>query len=162
MIRPFFWLPFSIILFVLWLLLSQKITIGTVMMGILIATSLSVLSFRLRPDLAFPRRYIRAIELIFIVFYDLLISNFDLIKQILKPGRKQPKSGFINVTLSIRDPHGLSFLACIITFTPGTIWSGLNEENYILRLHVLNIDERDSVLKHIKIRYEKRLMEIFE
>ena len=53
-------------------------------------------------------------------------------------------------------------LSCIITYTPGTVWSGLTEDDFILRLHVLNLKEESEWIHTIKNRYEANLMEIFE
>jgi multicomponent K+:H+ antiporter subunit E len=53
-------------------------------------------------------------------------------------------------------------LACIITATPGTVWAGLSPDGGSLTLHVLDLQDEVTLIRIIKQRYERRLMEIFE
>ncbi|WP_028358098.1 Na+/H+ antiporter subunit E [Brackiella oedipodis] len=161
MLNSFFWLPLSLILLIVWLLLEQHISGASVFLGFALSVVFAMLSLRMRPDLAYPRRYLNGIKLIFLVLIDMLSSNMHTIKLLFKRGC-QPPATFVNIPLKLRDPHALSFLACIITFTPGTVWCGLNEDDYILRLHVLDSRQSNEVIAMICDQYEKLLMEIFE
>ena len=57
---------------------------------------------------------------------------------------------------------GLEALACIITYTPGTVWARLSEGENLLTLHVLDLKDESHWIRTIKQRYEHPLMEIFE
>ncbi|WP_227699269.1 Na+/H+ antiporter subunit E [Raoultella sp. 18105] len=46
--------------------------------------------------------------------------------------------------------------------TPGTSWAELSLDRSVLMLHVLELDSPEAVIGHIKQRYERPLMEIFE
>lgn len=162
MTKPFFWVPFSLILALTWLLLSDEISVLTIVTALVLGAVLTILSLRLRPDIAYPRKILSMISLLFTVIKDVFVSNFSLMKQILFYTKKQPATGFVNVTLRIEDPHALAFLACIISFTPGTLWCGLMENNKVLRLHLINLDDKKEVINHIRYRYEQKLLEIFE
>jgi multicomponent K+:H+ antiporter subunit E len=61
----------------------------------------------------------------------------------------------------MRDPHGLAMLACIVTYTPGTVWVTLTEDHH-LKLHVLDLQHEGDWIKLVQERYERPLMEIFE
>ena len=76
--------------------------------------------------------------------------------------RQQPKIGFLQIPLEMRDPHGLAMLAVIITATPGTVWAGHDPADNVLTLHVLDLQDEAAWLQTIKQRYERPLMEIFE
>jgi multicomponent K+:H+ antiporter subunit E len=71
-------------------------------------------------------------------------------------------SGFVDIPLELRDPHGLAVLAMIVTATPGTVWAGLSPDGATLTLHMLDIRDEQEWIRWFKDRYERRLMEIFE
>lgn len=158
----FFWIPMTGLLTLLWLLLANQITFGQGLLGFAIAFFLMVTSLRMRPDLAFPRKPLVALKLICFIVYDVIKSNLRVASLILMPRQYEFTSGYVYIPLDIRDPHGLAILGCIITFTPGTVWSGLTEKDFILRLHVLDLKDEPLWLHTIKNRYEKNLLEIFE
>jgi multicomponent K+:H+ antiporter subunit E len=68
----------------------------------------------------------------------------------------------MEIPIDMRDPYGLAMLACIITATPGTVWAGLSPDGGSLTLHVLDLQDEETLVHIIKQRYERRLMEIFE
>ena len=158
----FFWLPMTSLLLILWLLLANEVSVGQVLVGFIIGFLLMIFSLRMRPDLAYPRKPLVTLKLIAIVIYDVIKSNILVAKLVLYPRRYELSSGYVYIPLDIRDPHGLAILGCIVTFTPGTVWSGLTEKDYILRLHVLDLKDEAEWFRTIKNRYEKNLMEIFE
>src|SRR3546814_11639671 len=71
-----------------------------------------------------------------------------------------PKPGFVKIPLTLRDPHGLAALACIVTYTPGTVWAGLSEHDDALTLHVLDLTDEAHWIRLIVQRYERPLKEI--
>ena len=103
------------------------------------------------------------IKLFFIVLKDIYLSNLYVMRLTLKARPdKQPVAGFVNIPLSLRDPHAIALLACIINYVPGTVWSGLTEKGYILRLHVFGLVSEEEWHHTVQQRYEPLLMEIFE
>lgn len=162
MISLFFWIPMTVFLTLLWLLLANSIDVGQFLLGSCVSFVFVVLSLRMRPDLAYPRKPCLIIKLIWRVGIDIFKSNLAVVLLILQWRRRDFNSGYVYIPLEVRDPHALAFLACIITYTPGTVWSGLTEKDYILRLHVLDLKEETEWFDTIKNRYEKPLLEIFE
>jgi multicomponent K+:H+ antiporter subunit E len=75
---------------------------------------------------------------------------------------REVSSGFLDIPLDMRDPHGLAVLAMIVTATPGTVLSGLADDSSMLRLHVLDLQDPEAWIRTIKQRYERPLREIFE
>ena len=75
---------------------------------------------------------------------------------------RQPRIGFLDIPLDLRDPHALATLAMIVTATPGTVWAGHDQANNILTLHILDLQNESAWIHTIKERYERPLREIFE
>lgn len=146
----------------MWLLLNDSLAPGHIVLGIGFALFITMAVASLRPLPAWPHRLYIAIGLIGRVLVDIVRSNLAVGRIILGAARRQPLIAFIKIPLDMRDPHGLAMLAVIITGTPGTVWSGLDEESNVLTLHVLDLQDEETWVRTIKHRYERPLMEIFE
>lgn len=153
----------TLLLLALWLLLNNSASIAQMVLGSIIAVLLMLAAAQLRPVRPRLRRLWTAIPLIFMVLSDILRSNVGVGRIILGLIRERAvHSGFIDIPLEMRDPHGLAILAAIITSTPGTAWAGLSEDGTILKLHVLDLQDEQQWIRTIKQRYERPLMRIFE
>jgi multicomponent K+:H+ antiporter subunit E len=163
--RAFRRLPPALIggLVIIWLLLSQSIGVGSIVLGIVLAVALAWAGATLRPVRPRLRRPLAAFGLLATVMLDVLRSNFAVARIVVGLVRdRQVTSGFLDVPLDLRDPHALTALAAIITSTPGTVWVGLSADGGTLRLHVLDLRDPDEWIHAIKTRYEQPLMRIFE
>ena len=144
-------------LFVLWLVLNQSLSAGQIALALWFTWAAS----RLRPLHARPHRLWKAVPLFLHVTWDIIKSNIAVGKLILNPRPNDFSPGFIMIPLTMRDPHGLAMLACIVTYTPGTVWVNLTDDHH-LKLHVLDLQNEGDWIKLVQERYERPLMEIFE
>lgn len=147
----------------MWLLLNNTIAAGQVLLGLFVSL-LMVFGFRavrpLQPRLHRPGA---ALLLLWRVFTDILRSNVAVGRIVLGlHGTRTIHSAFLEVPLTMRDPHGLAALSTIVTATPGTIWVNLSNDSATLTLHVLDLRDERAWIDTIKQRYESLLMEIFE
>lgn len=156
-----YWLVLPCILLAVWLLLNRSLAPGQIALGMVLALLLAWAAMPLRPLRAKPRRPWKLIGLFARVFIDIVRSNIQVARLIwLGPESHTP--GFMKIPLTLRDPHGLALLSCIITYTPGTVWSGFSEDSGLLTLHVLNLKDQQYWIDLIQQRYERPLKEIFE
>lgn len=158
------WLPFPLLtaaLIVTWLLLNESVSPASLLLGTLLALLVSrlLLSFEI-PRTRLPS-LVSAIRLAFAVLIEIIRSNNAVAQIILRP-KSSFRSGFVLIPLDMRNPYGLTVLACIITATPGTLWVEYDSNEQAMLLHVLDLIDEDAWRRIIKERYEKRLMEIFE
>jgi multicomponent K+:H+ antiporter subunit E len=160
--RRFFPAPLlSLGLFVLWILLMQSVSPGTLALGLLMAVFWPAVTIRLRPVSVNARRPLTMIGLFGRVVLDMLRSNVAVARAILTKHPSDVPSGFVDVPLDLHDPNGLAVLAMIVTFTPGTAWVQLSADRRSLLLHVLAMKDGAELVRLIKHRYERPLMEIF-
>ena len=97
------------------------------------------------------------------VVRDIVASNLAVARIVLGLRRvRDIRSGFLEIPLDLRDPHGLAALAMIVTATPGTVWAGLSPDGDVLTLHVLDLRDEAALVRSIKERYERPLRKIFE
>ena len=155
-------LPLALLLLVVWLLLNQSLTAGTLAMGLLLAVAVPLSTKALRPGQVRMRRPWVACKLWAVVIYDFLRSNLRVATLILTRRPRDIPSGFLHLPLDRRDPPGLALLAMIVCITPGTAWAELSRDRSMLLLHVFEIDDAAAMAAMVKQRYERPLMEIFE
>lgn len=152
----------SLALFALWLLLNRSLGLAHVLLALLLALLIPLLTRGLRPRPVRIRRPGVVLRLMLTVAADTLNSNMAVARLLLKPGKRRHAAGFVHVPLDVRDPNALAVLAMIVCITPGTAWAELSLDRDMLLLHVLEVDDAAAIAAHIKSRYERPLMEIFE
>jgi multicomponent K+:H+ antiporter subunit E len=152
----------SVALLLLWILLMQSVSAGTLVLGAALALFWPVVTVRLRPAPARLRRPLVMARLFCRVVVEMLRSNAEVAWAILTRRSQDIRSGFVLIPLELRDPNGLAVLAMIVTFTPGTAWAQLSADHRVLLLHVLAIPREQDLVALIKQRYERPLREIFE
>lgn len=153
----------AVSLTVAWLLLNETLAPGQFVLGAVLAVALTWASSSLRPLRANIKRLDAAVVLLVIVLIDIIRSNYNVARIVLGLVRsREIRSGFLDIPLDLRDPHGLATLAGIITSTPGTVWVGVSPDSKTLTLHVLDLRDEEEWIRTIKQRYEAYLMRIFE
>lgn len=161
--RALQWLATPALLLVLWLFLNQSVSPGQIALGTVVALVLSWAAYHLRPLQAVMRHPGKILGLFLHVMADITRSNITVFRLILLgKTRANITPGFLCIPLRMHDPHGLAALACIITFTPGTVWADHSQADNVLTLHVLDLKDEDAWRRLIQERYEQPLMEIYE
>jgi multicomponent K+:H+ antiporter subunit E len=152
----------SIALFILWLLLAQSLSAGNVLLGVVLALFWPAATARFADSVPRARKPIVMAGLFVRVVGDMLKSNAEVIWALLTRRPSDIHSRFVPIPLELRAPAGLTILAMIVTFTPGTAWVQLSVDKRVLLLHVFSASDDERVVTMIKRRYERPLREIFE
>ncbi|MEO5732973.1 MAG: Na+/H+ antiporter subunit E [Rubrivivax sp.] len=151
----------SMALFVAWLMVNASQSAGHLLLALLLALAIPIAVERWRPDKANPRRIGIALRLLGRVLLDIVTANVEVARQVL--GRESKlKSAWVWVPLDLRDPHAASMLAAIVTLTPGTVSSDLDDDLSHLLVHALHVENPEALVAEIKRRYEQPLKAIFE
>ena len=146
----------------LWLLLNGAISTGQVLLALLLGVVVPLAVRSLRPTPVRVRLPGALLLLVGRVAFDVLESNWRVLRGTLAPSSSAPAGGFITVPLALRDPNGLAVLAAIMCALPGTIWSEMALDGSELRVHLFELGDPQAEVAIIKSRYERLLMEIFE
>jgi multicomponent K+:H+ antiporter subunit E len=157
------WVPHpavAVVLFVIWLLLTQSFSPGQILLGGMVAVAGTHALAALRPGQFEARSARAALKLAVIVAVDIVRSNFAVAAIVLIP-RKKRVSNFVRLPLDLTDRNGLAILALIITATPGTMWVEFDGRRSMLLVHVLDLVDETEWVRLIKGRYETLLLEIF-
>ncbi|MET4576608.1 Na+/H+ antiporter subunit E [Ottowia thiooxydans] len=152
----------SVALIVMWLVLNRSLSAGQIILAVLFGVLMPVLFEPLRPGRPHIRHPLLLARLILVVGYDVLLSNIEVLRGVLRSGRRPPQSRFIVIPLELRDPGALAALATITTVVPGTVWCELARDASSVLLHVWDLEEDQTYIDFFKERYEAPLLKIFE
>jgi len=150
----------SLALFLLWAMLTNAASLGTLLLGGLLALALPFIVLPFWPD---ARRIVRpglipgfAAR----VVWDMLIANWAVARRVVGPVAKLSPA-FVEVPLDLRDPFAATVLGSIVSLTPGTVSIDVDRERWVLQLHALDAPDPDALIREIKQRYETPIREIF-
>ena len=153
-------IPQSVTVFIFWVLMAENYSAGTVLMGLLLAVLMPQISARLEREFAQIGNAWALIPLAAKLFWDLLVANVTVARQVLGP-EKDLHSVFIWIPLELTNIHGISALTSVITLTPGTVSTELSEDRKHLLVHFLHVDDPEKAVALIKQRYEVPLRKVF-
>ncbi|PSF06079.1 Na+/H+ antiporter subunit E [Marinobacter fuscus] len=150
----------SLTLFVTWQFLSDGISGGSLVLGLILAWGIPQMTRSFWPD---PPAFIkawRAPAFVLRVLWDIVVASVEVAKLILSPG--QPRPAFICYPLELEHPLAISILASTISLTPGTVSADVSDDNKLLLIHALDAENDQEVIDAIRNRYEKPLLEMFQ
>lgn len=150
----------SLALFITWQFLSDGVSGGSVVLGLILAWGIPQMTRGFWPD---PPAFIKAWLMpayLFRVVWDIVIASFQVAKLILSPRPVRP--AFICYPLELEHPLAITILASTISLTPGTVSADVSDDNTQLLIHALDADDDQEVIDTIRHRYEKPLLEMFQ
>ncbi|NNE80138.1 MAG: Na+/H+ antiporter subunit E [Silicimonas sp.] len=151
----------TILLALVWVLLQNKITAGMAVFGLILGIIIPRATAIWWPDRPKGIRMGKMIAYSVIVMWDIVVANIQVAWIVLTVPNAKLKPAWIVVPLELIQPEAITVLAGTITLTPGTVSADLSDEGHSLLVHVLHTDDPEAVRDEIKIRYERRLKEIF-
>ncbi len=162
MMRKIFPHPYlSLTLGILWMLLVNKLALGSLVMATLLAIVIPLFTAPYWPDRPRIARPVALAGYCAIVLRDVIVSSFAVAKIILFMPPAQIKSAFITIPIDLPSPEAITLLAGTITMTPGTLTADIAEDGRSLLIHSLHAPDEDAIRDDIKSRYEARLKRIF-
>lgn len=150
----------SLLLFTTWQLLSDGVSGGSLVMGLILGWLIPQLTQGFWPERpAFVKAW-RMPAYLALVLKDIIVASFSVARLILSP--RQPRPVFVCYPLQLQHPLAISMLASTISLTPGTVSADVSDDNKTLLIHALDANNDQEVIDAIHNRYEMRLMEMFQ
>ncbi|MEJ8836153.1 Na+/H+ antiporter subunit E [Ramlibacter sp. AN1133] len=109
---------------------------------------------------AAPRRAGLVLLLAARVLLDIVLANLAVARIVLDL-RRAPQPAWLRVRHTLEDPRAVALLATIITMTPGTVSSVIDEERREILVHALDAPDPQALVAAILQRYAQPLKEIF-
>ena len=161
MMRRIFFRPaLSEVIFLLWAVLTNAASLGTLLLGALLALILPFATQSFWPGAPRMARPGVVLKLAARIAADIVLANLTVARRVIGPVAEL-KPAFIEVPLDLRDPFVATVLGSIVSLTPGTLSIDVDQERWVLCLHALDAPDPDALIRDIKQRYEASLKEIF-
>lgn len=151
----------SVLIGLIWLLLVNQVTVGSLILALAFGIIIPWVSAPYWPGRPRIARPMALLEYIGIVVYDVIVSSFAVAKVILFMRPDQIKTTYIVVPIDLPSPEAITLLAGTITMTPGTLTADMSTDGTVLLIHSLHAPDPEAVRAEIKSRYEARLKRIF-
>jgi multicomponent Na+:H+ antiporter subunit E len=116
----------------------------------------------LRPLLG-PTKYFdklpESIRFTFFFLRELIHSNFRVAWDVITP-KSQRKPGIVAIPLDARSDMEITFLANLITLTPGTLSLDVSDDRSVLYVHGMFVEDPQHMRDQIKNGFERRVLEL--
>ncbi|MGY8525437.1 Na+/H+ antiporter subunit E [Paracidovorax citrulli] len=157
------WLPhpwLSLLLLIVWLLLTDVGSPGNWLLGVLLAwAGGKIAGQRLWFSPVRVRRPGVLLRLAGHVAIDIVVANIHVALLVLgRTSRLRP--GFVVLPLEPAHELSLTALIGIVSLSPGTVCAELSDDRRSLLIHVLDLEDPAELIERIKARYEAPLLEI--
>lgn len=150
----------SALLVVMWMVMVNDLTFGTLFLGIVVGIGVPLFTAPWWPGR--PRaRFIPAIGYLAIVLWDILVANFQVAAIILFKPNRDLRPAWLAVPLELTSPEAITVFAGTISLTPGTVSSDVSACGNYLLVHALHAPDPAAEIAKVKQRYEARLKRIF-
>lgn len=150
----------SLMIAVAWLLLQRSLAPAHLLWAAILGIGLPWLTHGFLGAGSRMHRLGVALRLGLLVLWDILVANLVVARLVLDPWR-EPRPAWVRVRATVTDPRGLALLATIVTNTPGTVSSVVDEARGEILVHVLDTADPQAVVDDILRRYDTPLKEIF-
>lgn len=142
-----------------WILLQGNFTIQSFVVGYALGMVFLYI-FRKQLD---SRLYIfrlwAALSLFLFFVKELIVANFVVIAQVLRP-KLNVKPGIITYETELETPMQITILTSMITLIPGSVSMEVSADNKSIYIHVFHIDNKEEIIRHIREDLEGRIKEV--
>lgn len=160
--KPRGWLPhpvLSALLVLGWLALQQSLAVAQLLTALVLGWGIPRLVHGFIGEQLQVRSWRSAVRLLFIVLWDIIVSNITVARIVLTPN-SNPRPAWVPIPLDVKHPTSITLLATIITTTPGTVSCIVDEKQRLILVHALDCTDPAAMARDIKQRYEVLLGEI--
>ncbi len=149
----------NILLAVVWASITGDFAPWNLVLGFVLGLVVLYFARRITGSTDYARRLFRTLGLIAYFLWELILSNFRVASDVLRP-RLRLRPGVIAIPLDARTDAEIVVLANLITVTPGSLSLDVSSDRQTLYLHVLHLDDPEAVRRAVKDGYERRILAV--
>jgi multicomponent Na+:H+ antiporter subunit E len=149
----------NLILAIIWVMATGTLTEENFLFGFFISfVILWIITFKKE-----ERKYFTVIPKLigFVLFllWEIVKANFQSMRESFYPKSKL-EPAIVKVPLDAQSEIEISFLANIISLTPGTLIMDVSDDKKVIYVHVMHLEDKEAFIKEIKRKFEKPLLEL--
>lgn len=149
----------NILLTFIWVAITGNFTFSNFLFGFLLSFFILRMVTRGTNEAKYFRIAPKVVAFIFYFIYELVKANIEVAIEVMTPKFKMTP-GIVKLPLDAETDLEISFLANLISLTPGTLSLDVSDDRKVLYVHSMYIKDRESFIAGIKNGFEKRLLEI--
>lgn len=153
----------NIILAFIWTAVTGDFGIGNFGIGFFLGYAVLYIAGPVIDTDGYTKKIWLVVGLFFYFLKELFVSSLKVAKDVLRPGELKMHSGVVGVPLEVTSDFQITFLANMISLTPGTLSLDVTEDHKTLFIHAMYVDndDPDAVRREIKSGMEKKVMNTF-
>ncbi len=149
----------NILLMLIWVFLTGEYNFYNFFFGYILSFLIIWLVDSSSGQTKYVRIVPRIVSFIFFFNYELIKANLQVAYEVMTPGLKV-SPGIVRIPLDVETNFEISFLANLITLTPGTLSLDISDDKKVLYVHTMYVKDKDKFIWSIKNGFEKRILKI--
>ncbi len=149
----------NILLTVVWVFLTGSLATTNFIFGFVLSFLVLWIVSRNQRSRKYFRIAPRMIGFVFYFIYELIKANIQVAADVITP-KFYMTPGIIEYPLDAETNLEITFLANVITLTPGTLSLDISEDKKVLYIHAMYINDKDEFIDGIKHGFERRILSI--
>lgn len=149
----------NILLTFIWVALTGNFLFANYLFGFLLSFFMLWLITSGTGDAKYFRILPKVITFFFFFLYELVKANLQVAYEVMTPNYNMTP-GIVKVPLDAKSNLEITFLANLISLTPGTLSLDVSDDKKVLYVHSMYITSKESFIRSIKNGFEKRILEI--
>lgn len=149
----------NILLTFIWVALTGNFTFVNFVFGFILSYFIMKMITTGTVEAKYFRILPKVFSFIFYFLYELVKANLQVAYEVMTPSYNM-SAGIVGFPLEAKTDLEISFLANLITLTPGTLSLEVSEDRKVLYIHAMYIKDREDFINSIRNGFEKRLLEI--
>jgi multicomponent Na+:H+ antiporter subunit E len=149
----------NIVLTLIWIALTGSFTYINLFFGFIINFFVLWIVSRDSPDKRYFTIAFKIIGFFFFFLYEILKANFQVAYEVMTSNLHM-KPGIVKLELEARTDLEITFLASLISLTPGTLVIDVSDDRKVMYVHGMYLEDRAKFIEFIKSGLEKPLLNI--
>lgn len=142
-----------------WMFFFDSWTFNMFFIGYAIGLALIYVLHNFMKEPFYFRKVIAVIKLLLLFMKELILSSWEVLKQIMRP-TIAIRPGIIAVPTELRSDWEMAAFALLITLTPGTLALEVSPEQDTLYIHAMDIQDAEQTIQQIQNTFEQAIMEV--
>ncbi len=149
----------NILLMLIWVFLTGSYTFENFSFGFILSFLILWIISRKTDQNKYYKILPRIIGFFFFFLWEMVKANIQVAIEVITPTHNM-KPGIVSVPLDAKTDVEITFLANLITLTPGTLSLDVSTDRKVLYVHSMYVHNKQEFINDIKNGFEKRLLAI--
>jgi len=149
----------NVLLALAWLALTGDFSPVNFVIGFVLGYVALWMTQHVRGQTSYFRKVRTVISFTVFFLWEVIKANLRVAYDVLTP-RQRTTPGIIAIPLDAKTDAEITFLANLITLTPGTLSLDVSEDRTVLYVHAMYVEDVEQFRREVKHGLERRLLDV--